>query len=97
MAFKDIAEARQFYKLYALSKKVELVVVKSDRKRLRYKCCAEDFPFQLLIFEDDTTPGASVKTLVDHIEPHLIAYDNNVIYYTTIALYFKKKIQNDTK
>ncbi|KAK6775746.1 hypothetical protein RDI58_026747 [Solanum bulbocastanum] len=35
MAFKGIAEAKQFCKLYALAKKVELVVVKSDKKRLR--------------------------------------------------------------
>ncbi|KAF3669419.1 putative DNA-directed RNA polymerase I subunit rpa1-like [Capsicum annuum] len=76
---------------------VELVVVKSDRKILRYACGAEDCPFQLLISADDTTSGVSVKTLVDHIEPHLIAYDNNVIDSITIALYFKKKIQNDPK
>jgi len=32
MDFKDIVEAKQFYKLYAMAKKVELVVVKSDKK-----------------------------------------------------------------
>lgn len=72
-------------------------MVKSDRKRLRYKCGVEGCPFLLLIYEDYTTPGASVKTLVDRIETHLIAYDNNVIDYITIALYSKKKIQNDPK
>ncbi|XP_047252248.1 uncharacterized protein LOC124887109 [Capsicum annuum] len=97
MSFKDISEAIQFCKLYALSKKVELVMVKSDKKRLRYTCRADGCPFQLLIFEDDTTPGASVKKLVDHIDPHLNGYDNNIIDYFTIAYYFKKKIQSDPK
>ncbi|WMV49131.1 hypothetical protein MTR67_042516 [Solanum verrucosum] len=34
MDFKDIAEAKQFCKLYALAKKVELVVVKNDKKKI---------------------------------------------------------------
>ncbi|WMV29381.1 hypothetical protein MTR67_022766 [Solanum verrucosum] len=72
MAFKDIAEAKQICKLYALVKKVELVVVKSDKKRL------------------------SVKTLVDHIECGT-AYDNSLVDYSTIALYFKDKLQTDPK
>ncbi|KAG5596285.1 hypothetical protein H5410_037517 [Solanum commersonii] len=37
MAFKDIAEAKQFCKLYALAKKVELVVLKSDKKKIEAK------------------------------------------------------------
>ncbi|KAH0697521.1 hypothetical protein KY290_015391 [Solanum tuberosum] len=92
MAFKDIAEAKQFCKLYALAKKVELVVVKSDKKRLRYTCVANGCPFLLLIFGDLTTPGVSVKTLVDHIECGT-AYDNSLVDYSTIALYFKDKLQ----
>ncbi|XP_015064661.1 uncharacterized protein LOC107009853 [Solanum pennellii] len=72
MAFKDIAEPKQFCKLYALSKKVELVVVKSDKNRLRYTCAADGCPLLLLISGDMTTLG-----------------------YSTIALYFKDKLQSD--
>ena len=52
MAFKNITEAKQFCKHYAMAKKVELVVVKRDSKRLRYKCGAEGCPFLLLISGD---------------------------------------------
>ncbi|KAH0633122.1 hypothetical protein KY284_035908 [Solanum tuberosum] len=96
MAFKDIAEAKQFSKLYALAKKVELVVVKSDKKRLKYTCVAEGCPFLLLISWDLTTPGVSVKTLLDHRECGT-AYDNSLVDYSTIALYFKDKLQSDPK
>ncbi|KAH0641025.1 hypothetical protein KY290_036391 [Solanum tuberosum] len=96
MAFKDIAEAKQFCKLYALAKKVELVVVKSDKKRLRYTCAADGCQFLLLISGDLTTPGVSVKTLVDHIECGT-TYDNSLVDYSTIALYFKDKLQSDPK
>ncbi|WMV10242.1 hypothetical protein MTR67_003627 [Solanum verrucosum] len=96
MAFKDIPETKQFCKLYALAKKVELVVLKSDKKRLRYTCVADGCPFLLLISGDLTTPGVSVKTLVDHIECG-IAYDNSLVDYLTIALYFKDKLQSDPK
>ncbi|KAH0696308.1 hypothetical protein KY289_013790 [Solanum tuberosum] len=37
MAFKDIAEAKLFCELYALAKKVELVLVKSDKKKIEDK------------------------------------------------------------
>ncbi|KAH0672505.1 hypothetical protein KY290_024739 [Solanum tuberosum] len=90
MAFKDIAEAKQFCKLYALAKKVELVVVKSDKKRLRYTCDADGYPFLLLISGDLTTPGVSVKTLVDHIECET-AYDNSLVDYSTIPFEAKCK------
>ncbi|XP_049391435.1 uncharacterized protein LOC125855773 [Solanum stenotomum] len=96
MAFKDIAEAKNFCKLYALAKKVELVVLKSDKKRSRYTCAADGCPFLLLISGDLTTPGVSVKTLVDHIECG-ISYDNSLVDYSTIALYFKNKLQSDPK
>ncbi|KAK6781661.1 hypothetical protein RDI58_019457 [Solanum bulbocastanum] len=63
MAFKDIAEAKQFCKLYALAKKVELVLVKSDKKRLRYTCAADDCSFLLLISGDLTTPGGLLEAV----------------------------------
>lgn len=78
MTFKDIAEAKQFCKLYAIAKKVELVMVKNDKKRLRHECGAEGCPFLLLISRDMTTPTVSVKTLVDHIECG-IAYDRRLL------------------
>ncbi|KAK6784092.1 hypothetical protein RDI58_017546 [Solanum bulbocastanum] len=96
MAFKDIAEAKQSCKLYVMAKKVELVVVKSDKTILRYKCGAECCPFLLLISENLTTPGVSVKTRVDHIECGT-TYDNSLVDYSTIALYFKEKLQSDPK
>ncbi|KAK6786154.1 hypothetical protein RDI58_014679 [Solanum bulbocastanum] len=96
MAFKDIAQAKQFCKLYALAKKVELVVVKSDKKRLRSTCVVDGYPVLLLISRDLTTPGVSVKTLVDHIECGT-TYDNSLVDYSTIALYFKDKLQSDPK
>ncbi|KAH0782156.1 hypothetical protein KY290_001754 [Solanum tuberosum] len=96
MVFKDIAEAKQFCELYAIAKKVELVVVKSDKRRLRYTCAAEGCPFLLLISGDMTTPDVSVKTLVDHLECGT-TYDNSLVDYSIIALYFKDKLQNDPK
>ncbi|KAG5573165.1 hypothetical protein H5410_062931 [Solanum commersonii] len=78
------------------TKNVELVVVKSDKRRLRYICVAEGCPFLLLISGDLTTPGVSVKTLVDHIECGT-TYDNSLVDYSTIALYFKDKLQSDPK
>ncbi|KAG5575977.1 hypothetical protein H5410_056111 [Solanum commersonii] len=83
MDFKDIVEAKQFYKLYAMAKKVELVLVKS---------C----PFLCLISRDLNTHGVSVKTLVDHIECG-IAYDNSLVNYSIIAQYFTDKLQSDPK
>ncbi|KAK6786380.1 hypothetical protein RDI58_014905 [Solanum bulbocastanum] len=62
MALKDIAEAKQFCKLYALAKKVELVVVKSDKKRLRYTYAVDGYPFLLLISGDLTTPGDKLQS-----------------------------------
>ena len=59
-------------------------MVKSDKNRLRYTCAADDCPFLLLIFGDMTTPGVSVKTLVDHIECGT-SYDNSAVDYSTIA------------
>ncbi|KAK6803370.1 hypothetical protein RDI58_001154 [Solanum bulbocastanum] len=96
MAFKDTAEAKQFCKLYALAKKVEIVMVKSDKKRLRYTCAVDGCPFLLLISGDLTTLGVSVKTLVDHIECGT-TYDYSLVDYSTIALYFKDKLQSDPK
>ncbi|WMV49217.1 hypothetical protein MTR67_042602 [Solanum verrucosum] len=96
MTFKDIAEAKQFCKLYALAKKVELVVVQSDKRRLRYTCDAEGCPFLLFIYGDLTTPGVSVKTLVDHTECGT-TYGNSLVDYSTIALYFKEKLQSNPK
>ncbi|KAG5585738.1 hypothetical protein H5410_046172, partial [Solanum commersonii] len=82
MAFKDMAEAKQFSKIYALAKK--------------YTCVAEGCPFLLLISWDLTTPGVSAKTLLDHRECGT-SYDNSLVDYSTIALYFKDKLQSDPK
>ncbi|KAG5620774.1 hypothetical protein H5410_005992 [Solanum commersonii] len=83
MSLKDIAEAKYFCKFYDKAKKVELVMMK--------KC-----PYIYLIYGDLTTPGVSVKTLVDHIECG-IAYDNSLMDYSTIAQYSEEKLLSDPK
>ncbi|KAH0781133.1 hypothetical protein KY290_000731 [Solanum tuberosum] len=95
MAFKDIAEAKQFCKLYALAKKVELVVVKSDKKRLRYTCATDGCPFLLLISGDLTTPGnfelnvieakfkRAKKEVLENLEGSFVDFYNKLEGYAT--------------
>ncbi|KAK4366714.1 hypothetical protein RND71_014594 [Anisodus tanguticus] len=46
MSFKDILEARMFINLYSLAENKGLVLLKSDKFRVRYKC-AEGCPFNV--------------------------------------------------
>ncbi|XP_019264320.1 PREDICTED: uncharacterized protein LOC109241948 [Nicotiana attenuata] len=95
MSFKDIPEARKCIKLYCLANKVELEVVKSDKHRLRYEC-VPGCPFGCHISEEKGSPGVKIKTLnLEHeCGP---SYDNSRVDYTTIAHYFKKKLQDIPK
>ncbi|XP_049381397.1 uncharacterized protein LOC125845958 [Solanum stenotomum] len=56
MTFKDLNEARKIVNLYSLANSKPIVVEKSDRTRLRYKCMI-GCPFVLLISQDGKGPG----------------------------------------
>ncbi|KAK4350846.1 hypothetical protein RND71_030159 [Anisodus tanguticus] len=45
MSFKDTLEARMFMNVYALAENKGLVLLKSDKSRVRYKC-VEGYPFK---------------------------------------------------
>ncbi|KAK6802871.1 hypothetical protein RDI58_000655 [Solanum bulbocastanum] len=80
-----------------MAKKVELIVARSDKSKLRYKYGIEGGPFNLYATSRDlATHRASVKTLVDHIECEK-TYETFLIDYTTITQYFKEKLQSDLK
>ncbi|XP_060190732.1 uncharacterized protein LOC132620010 [Lycium barbarum] len=96
MTFKDIPEARNFCRLYALANKKELVVGKSDTHRVRYSCDAVGCPFICHISDDDTSVGVTVKTLIPHSNCGVV-YDNPLINSSIIAQYFKGKLQDDPK
>ncbi|KAH0711746.1 hypothetical protein KY289_007705 [Solanum tuberosum] len=57
MTFKDLNEARKIVNLYSLANSKPIVVKKSDRTRLRYKCMIV-CPFVLLISQDGKCPGS---------------------------------------
>nr|XP_016442509.1 PREDICTED: uncharacterized protein LOC107767910 [Nicotiana tabacum] len=95
MSFKDIPKVRKCLKLYAMANKKEIVLKKSDTRRLRYECQVS-CPFVCLIFKDGDCPGVRVKTLNPN-HNCFIAYDNSTINYFTIAHYFKRKLQDNPK
>nr|XP_009758264.1 PREDICTED: uncharacterized protein LOC104210973 [Nicotiana sylvestris] len=93
MSFKDIPEARKCINLYSLANKKDLKQEKSDKERLRYKC-VPGCPFVVLIFGDGNLPGVRIKTLnPEHACGEV--FDNSRVDYHTIALYFKKKLQDN--
>ncbi|KAH0752025.1 hypothetical protein KY285_005173 [Solanum tuberosum] len=96
MPFKNIPEARQGIRLYALGKKIKLTVVKNDRSRLRFTCSEGECPFVCHISGDAHTLGVRIKTLNDN---HTCwpTFDNPVVDYSIIAQYFKKKLQENPK
>ncbi|XP_070019652.1 uncharacterized protein [Nicotiana sylvestris] len=95
MSFKDIPEARKFMNLYSLVNQKKLKLVKSDKIRVRYKCVL-GFPFKCLISIEKGNEGCRVKTL-DPRHDCNPAFDNNSVKYSTIAYYFKKKLQDNPK
>ncbi|XP_019248779.1 PREDICTED: uncharacterized protein LOC109228049 [Nicotiana attenuata] len=95
MSFKGIPEARKCIKLYCLANKVELEVVKSDKHRLRYECIP-GCPFVCHISEEKGSPRVKIKTLNPKHECGP-SYDNSRVDHTTIAHYFKKKLQDNPK
>lgn len=95
MSLKSIPEARKIIKLYALANKVELTVEKSDKERLRYKC-GVGCPFVCHISVDGHSPGVRIKTLRSEHKCDT-SYDNSRVDYSTIAHYFKRKLQDNPK
>ncbi|WMV43053.1 hypothetical protein MTR67_036438 [Solanum verrucosum] len=93
MTFKDLNEARKIVNLYSLANSKPIVVEKSDRTRLRYKCMI-GCPFVLLISQDGKGPGFKVETLkINHNCED--AFKNPRACTNTLAQYFKSKLQNN--
>ncbi|KAK6783898.1 hypothetical protein RDI58_017352 [Solanum bulbocastanum] len=93
MTFKDLNEARKIVNLYSLDNSKPIVVEKSDRTRLRYKCMI-GYPFVLFISQDGKGPGFKVKTLkINHNCDD--AFKNPRACTSTLAQYFKSKLQNN--
>ncbi|XP_019251327.1 PREDICTED: uncharacterized protein LOC109230264 [Nicotiana attenuata] len=93
MTFKDIPEARKVINLYCLANCYGLKQLKSDSRRLRYKCDV-GCPFFCLISEDKNGGGVKIKTLKSKHKCNP-AYDNPRIDKNTIAEYFKNKLQEN--
>ncbi|KAG5623242.1 hypothetical protein H5410_008460, partial [Solanum commersonii] len=95
MTFKDLNEARKIVNLYSLANSKPIVVEKSDRTRLRYKCMI-GCPFVLLISQDGKGPGFKVKTLkINHNCED--AFKNPRACTSTLAQYFRSKLQNNSQ
>ncbi|KAG5601267.1 hypothetical protein H5410_032637, partial [Solanum commersonii] len=93
MTFKDLNEARKIVNLYSLANSKPIVVGKGDRTRLRYKCMI-GCPFVLLISQDGKGPDFKVKTLkINHNCED--AFKNPRACTSTLAQYFKNKLQNN--
>ncbi|XP_060210961.1 uncharacterized protein LOC132637975 [Lycium barbarum] len=95
MSFKDIHEARNLLSLYAMVNKKELLLLKSDNNRLRYRC-EEGCQFICLISKDKGREGCRVKTLNTKHDCNE-KFKNGTVDYLTIAHYFKRKLQDDPK
>ncbi|XP_019244492.1 PREDICTED: uncharacterized protein LOC109224366 [Nicotiana attenuata] len=95
MSFKNIPEARKFMNLYSLVNQKKLKLVKSDKIRVRYKCVL-GCPFKCLISVEKGNEGCRVKTL-DPTHDCNPTFDNSRVEYSTIAYYFKKKLQDNPK
>nr|XP_016494825.1 PREDICTED: uncharacterized protein LOC107814016 [Nicotiana tabacum] len=95
MSFKDIPEARKFMNFYSLVNQKKLELVKSDKIRVRYKCVL-GCPFKYLISIKKGNEGCRVKTLNPRHDCNP-AFDNGRVEYSTIAYYFKKKLQDNLK
>ncbi|XP_019250957.1 PREDICTED: uncharacterized protein LOC109229862 [Nicotiana attenuata] len=95
MSFKDIPEARKCMKLYSLANKKRSKLEKSDLERLRYTCDIVGCPFVCLISKEKFG-GVKIKTLSSEHDCGT-AFDNKTVDFSTIAQYFKKKLQDNPK
>ncbi|XP_049409139.1 uncharacterized protein LOC125872451 [Solanum stenotomum] len=97
MTFKDIAEARRYISLHSLANGYNLTTKKSDRKRLRV-VCRDKCNFVCLISGEKHVAGVRVKTLKrDHNKACKDPCANYKVSATTMAFYFKKKLQANPK
>ncbi|XP_016508009.2 uncharacterized protein LOC107825647 [Nicotiana tabacum] len=82
-------------KLYSLANKKRLKLEKSDLERLRYSCDIVGCPFVCLISKEKFV-GVKIKTL--NVEQDCgTVFHNKTIDFSTIAQYFKKKLQDNPK
>lgn len=95
MTFKNLAEAKEVIDFYSVANKNALELVKSDRKRLIYKCVV-GYPFKCLISKDGDNQGCKIKTLYAKHECGE-AFENRRVIPATLAHYFKRKVQNNHK
>lgn len=93
MTFKDLNEARKIVNLYYLANYKPIVVEKSGRTRLRYKCMIGCL-FVLLILQDGKGPGFKIKILKTNHNCK-DAFLNPRACTSTLAQYFKSKLQNN--
>jgi len=96
MTFKDIAEARRYISLHSLANGYNLTTKKSDRKRLRV-VCRDKCNFVCLISGEKHVAGVRVKTLKGEHNKCNDPCGNYKVSATTIAFYFKEKLQANPK
>ncbi|WMV46763.1 hypothetical protein MTR67_040148 [Solanum verrucosum] len=97
MTFKDISEARRYISLHSLANGYNLTTKKSDRKRLRV-VCRDKCNFVCLISGEKHVAGVRVKTLKgDHNKACKDPCGNYKVSATTMAFYFKEKLQANPK
>nr|XP_009757837.1 PREDICTED: uncharacterized protein LOC104210595 [Nicotiana sylvestris]XP_016486230.1 PREDICTED: uncharacterized protein LOC107806574 [Nicotiana tabacum] len=96
MTFKNIPEARKFINMYSLANGYGLKQLKSFPQKLRYRCLYEDCPFVCHIFKDSKGPSVKFKTLKEEHKCNT-AYDNHMVNAKTIAVYFKRGLQDNPK
>lgn len=95
ITFQDLNEAKKVCNWYALATKKALIVEKSDKTRLKYKCIV-GCPFVILISLDGKGPGYKVKTFKREHNCEGVL-QNPIATTTTLAQYFKSKVQNNPK
>ncbi|XP_019256297.1 PREDICTED: uncharacterized protein LOC109234687 [Nicotiana attenuata] len=95
MSFKDMNEGRKAVNFYALANKKALKLIKCETVRTRWGC-QEGCLFRCLISEDGKTGGFTIKTWKD-IHTCDDAFKNPRADATTLAQYFKSKVQNNPK
>ncbi|KAG5624865.1 hypothetical protein H5410_010083 [Solanum commersonii] len=97
MTFKDIAEARRYISLHSLANGYNLTTKKSDRKKLRV-VCRDKYNFVCLISGEKHIAGVRVKTLKgEHNKACKDPCGNYKVSVTTMAFYFKEKLQANPK
>ncbi|XP_018623654.2 uncharacterized protein [Nicotiana tomentosiformis] len=95
MTFKDLNEAKHVIDFYAVANKRSVIVKKSDKSRVSYRC-VDGCPFKCFISKDGKDQGFKIKTLNQEHGCDKI-FENRRANVETLAHYFKKKVQNNPK